>query len=110
MSDTWCIYQREWVAVFRNGSLIGRTACVQAFKLDWEGKVGPDEWRLRSSGKKEPLTWTLEVFLPNLKGEFKDKKVAEAHARPMKGSVVVRWGSKEEAALLDYGVEQLKSA
>lgn len=110
MTDTWCVYQREWVEVCRNGTAIGHAACVQAFKLDWEGRVTREAWRMQSSGSKEPLTWTLEILLPNLKGEFKDKKLAQEMAAGLKGSVVVRWGSKEEAELLDYGTRQLKSA
>lgn len=110
MSDTWCVYQPEWLEVCRNGTAIGHAACVQAFKLDWEGKVAPDAWRLQSSGTKEPLTWTLEVLLPNLKGEHKDRKDALHQATTLEGATVVKWGSKGEQELLDYGTRQLKSA
>ena len=111
MSDTRCVYVPEWVEVFSNGTLMGREACVQAYQREWEGKVGPEEWRLQSSGKREPVTWTLEILLPNLRAEFKDKERAERIAGlNWKGAVVVQWGSEEEEALLEYGTRQLKTA
>jgi|SRR5215475_9231837 len=110
MSDTWCVYRREWTEVYRNGTLMGREACRQAYLKGWAGKVGPEEWRLVTAGMREPFSWTLEIMLPNLKGEYKDQKRAEVLQKELPGSVVVLWGSKEEEALLDYGTRMLKSA
>ena len=111
MSDTWCVYQPDWVEVRRTSVPGGRDLLAAVFRSDWKGKVGDDDWRLAGFGKRDQPSWILELKLPCLKGEFKDKELAEQHAGTLgEGAVVVPWGSEEEEELLAYGTRQPSTA
>lgn len=111
MADTWCVYRPEWIQVYtsRCFGLSGREECLQSFERSRKGTVGDGEWRLVQARQPAGLgTWRLELKLPTLKGEWKERQDAEQHRERLgSGAVVVPWGSAEEARLLDYGREPL---
>ncbi len=111
MTDTWCVYQPEFVAVYASEARgnDGRDECVAVFDRTWRGKITDEDWRLKNTGVR-PYRYELQLKLHNLKGEYKDRNLAlERSGKIGRGAVVVKWGSPEEQQLLDYGDRQLSA-
>jgi hypothetical protein len=106
---TWKVYLPEWLAVF---SVAGDgPECWDHFAGKYAGRVRDEDRRV----KVEPDHQVLQMRLPNLQGEFKDRADALALARdlePDSGQAVriVQRGSAEEKALLEYGTKMLPDA
>lgn len=111
MSDTWCVYQPEFVTVYASEARgnDGRDECVAMFDRHWRGKIEDEDWRLKNIGVR-PYRYELQLKLPNLKGEYKDEGLARDRAGQLSRAVAVQWGSPAEQQLLDYGDKQLSTA
>lgn len=110
---TWCVYLPEWVRVHVSTTYgpAGQEECGRAFTEHYLGKVRSDDWRICRQSRGDPSRYRLELRLPNLKGEYKDKDKADGDvSRLGSGAVVVEWGSPEEDRLLDYGRRRFRTA
>lgn len=107
---TWRVYLAEWLVVH---SCEGDSPeCWDHFAEKYAGRVRDEDRRVRVTDTGQ----RLELRLPNLKGEFKDKAEADRLATELfespSGCVpeVVPRGSEQEKALLDYGKKMLPDA
>lgn len=113
----WRVYLAEWVAVYTSDSSgpEGADECWDHFERNYKGRVREEHRQVVATSPVKPgaYPYSLELRLPNLKGEFKDEAAAwmlsgelmtlDASPKPH----VVRRGSPAEQALLDYGKKML---
>lgn len=86
--------------------------CQEHFQSRYVGRVHMQDVRCTSSGTGVTSMVRLELRLPTLKGEFKYRADAEAHARE-KGwetYAIVERGSRADHDLRNYGVKMLDAA
>jgi hypothetical protein len=115
---TWRAYLTEWLTVWTSDALevMGQRECRDVFARKYEGRVRPEDMRIRSAGPLRPSPQALQLRLPNLRGEYKDYGDAVALASDLMDGheailcVVVQRGSSEERSLLDYSKKMLPGA
>lgn len=102
--DLWKAYRPEW--------LITHTArteaeCAAVFHASHAGRIRDEDVRYR----EHVGLWALELRLPNLKGEFKTRELADRYATEQvdQNTVVVARSSRDEMKLLEYGKRKLVS-
>lgn len=122
---TWRVYLREWLIVWTSDAdgPEGVDECWDYFARKYKGRVREEDRRVVDAitgrqGSAGPQC--LQLWLPNLKGEFKDRtdadKLADALAAdpPYEGAGlfvgVIQRGSAEERELLEYGRKMLPDA
>ena len=101
--DTWRVYLSEWII---KASEEEREKIEQIFAEKYEGRVREDDMRIVRFGS----LWVLELFLPNVIGEFKHRELAEeyvAHGFADKDVTLVSRNSKPDQDLRNYGVLKL---
>lgn len=113
---TWRVYLQEWLTVYTAGYMgdPGKRECWEHFDRKYAGRVQLEDRKVVS----EAPGWfpALKLRLFNRRGEFKDPAEADREATrifdPPAGCTpeVVRRGSAEEQALLDYGKKMLPDA
>lgn len=106
----WRVYLRDWVVVYTSDELEvpGRRECEAVYAEKYAGRVQTEDWRIRPAGQMRPSHQCLQLFLPNLKGEYGDRNPAADLLQAMgSGGWLVRRGSAEEQELLDYGKKML---
>lgn len=101
--DIWKVYQPDWLIVCATTSDL---LCRDYFDRFYAGRVRDEDVRYNSAVGG---TFVLELRLPNLKGEFKYKHLAEAwvELHPAKGTEIVARSSRAEMKLLEYGKRKL---
>lgn len=112
---TWRLYVREWVCVYTStaSGTEGQDECRELFEKTYRGRVLDSEWRV-VQGSHALFAW-LELFLPNLAGEFRDwaaadelsDELAEVNSPAALSVFIVQRGTREERELLDYGRRRL---
>lgn len=109
---TWRVYLNEWVTFYSSDAHgpEGEAECRAHFDRKYKGRVREQDWRVTCSVTSTLGGWPylLELRLPNLRGEFKDRM--DALALPSGHSPearIVQRGSPQEQALLEYGVKML---
>ena len=130
--DLWRVYRREWVIVYSLNAVLNRAdpladhlpvilsdGVSEYFEAHYAGRVADDDVRFGSEILGLTAHAQLELFLPNLKAEFKHRADAETYlqrrlevdvdAVPLGGRVyhVVQRNSTQEQELLSYGVKKL---
>lgn len=116
---TWRLYRAEWLIVYTSDQTgqDGKAECRAAYARKYGGRVRPEDVRVVPAimgrlGGDGPHC--VQLRLPNLKGEFKNPEDALALGQELAaaGSTcdLVRRGSPEEQALLDYGKKMLPDA
>jgi hypothetical protein len=107
---TWRVYLPEWLIVYSSNAFTeqGKAECLQHFADRYAGRVREEDWRVVCSVTSKPGGWPylLELRLPNLRGEFKDRQDVPVY--DAEDAYLVRRGSAEEQALLEYGKKMLK--
>jgi hypothetical protein len=110
VSALWKVYLPEWVAAYTSVQLEvdGQRECEHVYEQIYAGRVRDEDRRIRNPGQLRPGRRVLELRLPNLQGEFKDRDEAD-ELRGERGdeAVVVLAGSPEERELSDYGRRML---
>jgi hypothetical protein len=110
---TWRVYLTEWLTVYTADFMgsPGEQDCWDHFAGKYAGRVREKDREVASSA---PDWWpVLRLRLPNLRGEFKDHGDAlDLASELMDGHKdgpcdLVRRGSDEEKALLEYGKKML---
>jgi len=112
---TWRVYLPEWLTVYTSdasGSLDGGLDCLSWFRRSYSGRVRLEDHRVVPAAAAAEMDsyrpYCLQLRLPNLKGEFKDRNQAADLLQAMGGTDgLVRCGSPQEQALLDYGRKML---
>lgn len=106
---TWRVYAPEWLTVYTSDQLevTGHQECKDHFAAKYQGRVRPEDMRIRGAGVLRPQQQALQLRLPNLKGEHKDRQVAMDHYTGLPHAALVQRGSLEEQVLLDYGKKML---
>ena len=122
---TWRVYLCEWLIVWTSDAdgPEGLDQCWDHFERTYKGRVrGEDRRVVPAIIGAEPggHPYCLQLWLPNLRGEHKDRDLADcladeiAEAPPYGGAglwlEVVQRGSAEEQVLLDYGKKMLPDA
>lgn len=119
---TWRVYLTEWLFAYTADALgvAGDDECLSVFRRRYEGRVSDEDWRVVPAIRGRPSeVRSLQLRMPNRRGEFKDYNDAVRLASdlldqdPAGGNavaVVVQRGSDEEKALLDYGKKKLPDA
>lgn len=110
---TWRVYLSEWLTVYTSDQLEvpGQEECKAAYARKYGGRVRQEDVRIKPAGRLRPSHQALQLRLPNLKGEFKDRTEAADLLQAMgSGGWLVRRGSPEEQELLDYGKKMLPDA
>ena len=109
---TWRVYRPEWVVAYTSSQLEvdGQEECKAEFRERFRGRVRDEDQRIRNPDGFRPGRRVLELRLPNLQGEYKEREDAERLlAERGDGAVVVRQGSPEERELTDYGRRMLRA-
>ena len=108
----WRVYLAEWLIVYTSDQdgKPGQEECESHFALKYAGRVRDEHWRIipavtGAAGAAGPHC--LQLMLPNLKGEYKDEDAFDVPWLAGDPRIVVRRGSSEEQALLDYGRKML---
>ncbi len=119
---TWRVYLAEWLTVYTSDATGGAGAdeCEGYFAAKYEGRVRDEDWRIEDLNRSPLFHVQLQLWLPNLRGEYKDRRDAEKAADalaadpPYDGAAlfikVVQRGSPEERELLNYGRKMLPDA
>lgn len=123
---TWRVYLSEWLTVYISDAdgPEGVDECWDYFASRYRGRVAVEDLRVMATSPDRPgsgaYPYCLQLWLPNLKGEFKDRDLADkladeiAEVPPYGGAglmlAVVQRGSDEEKALLEYGKKMLPDA
>jgi hypothetical protein len=115
---TWRVYLTEWLIIWTSDASgpEGMAECVEHFERKYRGRVRAGDRRVvpaitgRGGGTDGP--YCLQLKLPNLRGEYKDREDAEKKSFLLyaKYAALVQRGSAEEQALLDYGKKMLPGA
>ncbi len=113
---TWRVYLPEWVTFYTSDATgpEGQAECQAYFERKYKGRVRDEDWRVVPSIHGMELArspYSVQLCLPNLRGEFKDRM--DALALPSGHSPearIVQRGSAEEQALLEYGVKMLPAS
>jgi hypothetical protein len=98
---TWRVYLREWVIVYPGSP--GKAECARHFESRYAGRVRDQDWRIVPGAGG----YRLELRLPNLKGEYRDRADALEHYTELPHAYLVQAGTPEEKALLGYGRKML---
>ncbi len=109
--DLWRLYTWQWIVVYTTDA-IGEDGIREAqgeFTSRYKGRVGEDEWKVCSYGAK----WSsvLQLKLPTMVGEFKQREVAEGvsleYPPAMRPTLVAR-NSADDYKLREYGKRKLR--
>ncbi len=114
---TWRVYLNEWVTFYSSDAFgpDGQAECLQYFRRKYRGRVRDEDWRVVPGAGVERAArfpYCVQLYLPNLRGEFKD----EADARMLRlehigeAVSVVQRGSPQEQDLLAYGTKMLPAS
>lgn len=102
---TWRVYQPEWLTVYvPDGQEDGQKAWDR-FAAVYQGRVRDEDVRVLEDPHVQ-----LQVRLPNLKGEFKDRDEAMDWYIQLPHAQLVQRGSEQEKELLAYGKKMLPDA
>lgn len=113
-ADMFKVYLPEWLTVYTSEEVgdKGRQECEVYFSSKYEGRVRQEDigYEATSAYSPDQWPWRLKLQLPNIKGEFKTRVLAEEYVRRQgwqdRARVVAR-NSRDEYALKDYGVKKL---
>jgi hypothetical protein len=110
--DLFKLYRREWLIVFASESngAAGFDEASGHFNAKYEGRVFEQDFRVRSTAlmpetSPDDVPVYLELFLWNVKGEYKHLRAARKDKRA--GDVIVVRNSRAEFDLLDYSKKKL---
>lgn len=112
-SDIVRLYRREWVIVWSDIRAEGETSADVTRRATehaiarYDGRVHDEDLRISLHGGGRDTVVYVELFLPNLKGEFKTRALAEAHASNWGHADIVVRNSPEDHELRAYGVKML---
>jgi len=113
-NDLWKVYRPEWIRTFSSKAVgeAGKTECEKHFEEKYKGKVSADDVRYMPTSAANPdkYPWRLELKLPNIKGEFKTKDLAESYraSKEWDDAVLVSRNSKAEHDLKAYSKKAYK--
>jgi hypothetical protein len=96
------VYQWQWVTVYpsQGTGSNGLEECGRVLAEKYAGRVGEDDARIE---EREDGGYALQLFRPNLQGEFTASEAAEElRSGRGDGAVLAGQGSAEEQNLLDY--------
>lgn len=101
--SNWRVYQREWIVSYTSDlpSKEGQDEALRVYEERWMGRITPGDSKMEVTGGHTQIL----LFLPNLKGEFRE--LEDADALGLSEAVIVESGSPEERVLLDYGKRML---
>ena len=108
----WRVYLPEWSIVYTSKARghAGGRECRDVFAERYGGRVREGDWLEAPVSSQDPDSWewTLQLRLPNRRGEFRDYADAAALAGELGGEarIVARF-SDEEKQLLAYGTRLL---
>lgn len=116
--DLYKVYHREWLVV-ASSDLSGEEGRLEAeayFQERYADRVYPEHVRVVAVSQTSPGEWPyrLELCLPNQRGEFKHRELAEVYVREMgwqgdPDTRIVPRNSREEHQILDYSRKKLRA-
>lgn len=116
IEDLWKVYVPEWIIV-ASSDANGTDGLAEMEKVvaeKYHDRVRPEDARVVPISTRYPDDWPyrLELKLPNQRGEFKRRDLAEAYAEKMgwllqPGTSIVPRNSKAEFQIKDYGKKKL---
>lgn len=103
--SNWRAYQREWIVSYTSdlAGKEGQDEALRVYEERWMGRITPGDSRMEAVGGHTQIL----LFLPNLKGEFRERDDALAICPADTTVDIVESGSPEERVLLDYGKRML---
>lgn len=111
LADLWKVYRPEWLIVFASSTTgeAGEAECQAHFDARFEGRVRQDDVAISSVYPGTDSRSQLLLRLPNIKGEFKTRELAEAYVRFQRwdNAVVVPRSGRAEHKLKEYGIKKL---
>jgi len=113
VKEIWRVYHHEWITVFRSQhhGLLARKEIDNFYGVKYKGRVKPEDVRVIPTSPKnqDEWPWLLQLFLPNMRGEFRDEVDARAYAKSMDftAPVVVIKNSLLDHQIRQYGVKML---
>ncbi len=119
--DLWRVYRREWAVVYSLNAVLNQQDPLQEdlpqvladgvseyFERHYAGRVADDDVRFGQETLGLTAHAQLELFLPTMKAEFKNRDDAVAHAAFIgAAAVIVQRNSTADHDLLSYGVTKL---
>jgi hypothetical protein len=124
-AELWQLWRQEWVIVASSDAkgAEGKAEMEARFKAKYDERVEEGHWRILPVSQRNPDRWEyrLELFIWNVKGEFKRRELAEGYLADQREENpdgdwgdelcrVVAKNSRDAYKLREYGTRKLAKA